>query len=265
MNIEVLISTMNISNEKEHNELIEMMNIKGKSVVINQCPVKSTKLKDVIKGKNRVFSYNEKGLSKSRNKAIEKCSSDIFLIADDDMIYVDNYEIIVNEAYNKYPDADIIAFYVASDNPNNIKPRLKEGKINLLTSFKLQSVQLSFKTNVIKNKKIKFDEKFGAGSEFFMGEENIFLTECVKSKLKIYSYPVEIAKLINRKSTWFNGYTKEYFQVKGACFSKISRYFWFFLFVQFAVRKRSEYKEKMTIRGALENMFLGRKKFLNNK
>lgn len=253
---------MNVKNKIEFNKLISKMKIKGNSVVINQCP-DMEKIPDNIDGvMQKFYSYKEKGLSKSRNKAIEKCQSDIFLIADDDMQYVNNYENIVRDAYEKYKDADIIAFYVSSDNKNNIKPKLKEGKINFLTTFKLQSVQLSFKTESIKSQNIKFDENFGAGSELYMGEENIFLIDCLKSKLKIYSYPVEIARLTDRESTWFSGYTSKYFQVKGACFSRISKHFWLLLFIQFVLRKRKEYINTISTKSALKNMFIGRKNYL---
>lgn len=41
---------------------------------------------------SNVYSFKEKGLSKSRNKALELCDSDIALISDDDVVYVDNIE-----------------------------------------------------------------------------------------------------------------------------------------------------------------------------
>lgn len=257
MNVEVLISTMNIDNEKEYNKLLKDLNIKGYSVTINQCPGKNININNISKGKNKLYSFDDKGLSKSRNIAIDNSSSSISMIADDDMKFVDNYEQIVLEAYDKYKDADIIAFYVSSDNPNNIKPKLKEGRVDRLNSFKIQSVQLSFKTDVIKKNKIRFDENFGAGSKFFMGEENIFLSDCVRSKLKIYSYPVEIARLSNRESTWFKGYDEDYFKVKGACFYRISKFFWLPLFLQFIIRKKKEYNSTISSTSALKNMIIG--------
>lgn len=259
MNLEVLVSTMNIEDKKQYEKLINSMNIKGNSVVINQCPKSKIKIEDIVKGNNKLFSYSEKGLSKSRNAAINKCSSSIALLADDDIHYLDNYKSIIETAYKKYNDADVIAFYVSSDNPNNVKPRLKEGRVSILNTFKIQSVQISFKLDSIKNNNIVFDERFGAGSDLYMGEENIFLSDCIKSKLKIYSYPVEIARLINRESTWFKGYDEEYFRIKGACFYRISKKLWLFLCLQFIIRKRKEYADKISSYKALKKMMEGRK------
>lgn len=268
MKIDVLLSTMNRKSINDNLQLLQKMNINGSSITINQCPkFKKDELvfSENTNIKNKILSYSEKGLSKSRNRAIKCSNADICVIADDDLVYVNNYEQIILNAYKKYPDADIIAFYVSSDNPNNIKPRLKKGKVSRLNSFKIQSVQLSFKTATIKEKKIKFDEFFGAGSSFFMGEENIFLSDSIKSKLKIYSYPVEIARLNNRESTWFQGYNEDYFQVKGACFYRMSKTFWLLFFLQFVVRKRKEYEKFVSPIDAFKNMMIGMKKYKNAK
>ena len=262
MKINILVSTMNISEKREYVDLLNRMNISKDSIVINQVTNNNKLMNCNLKNSNRLFSYNEKGLSKSRNKGINKSFADICVLADDDMVYNPKYEEVINEAYSKYKDADLIAFYVSSENPNNIKPKLKEGKINLLKSLKIQSVQLTFKRQSIIENNISFDEKFGAGEEFFMGEENIFIIDCIKKGLKIYSYPVEIAKLINRESTWFKGYNKQYFIVKGACFYRMSKMLWFILCVQFAVRKIKLYKENFCLLSAIKYMIEGKKKYI---
>lgn len=265
MKTEILVSTMNIKDNSEYKKLLNNLNIKENSVVINQCPSIKTKVNNIKNGKNKLFTFSEKGLSKSRNKAIKFSSADICVVADDDLKYVDNYSQIINDAYNKYKDADIIAFYVSSENPNNVKAKLKEGKVSFLNSFKIQSVQLTFKTKSIKDNNLKFDERFGAGSNLYMGEENIFLVDCLKAKLKIYSYPVEIAKLSNRESTWFKGYDRDYFKVKGACFYRISKYFWVLLFIQFIIRKRKEYIKSISSMDAFKNMLIGKINYQNTQ
>lgn len=257
MNIGVLISTMNLQDKKDYSNLLNNLNIKKNSVVINQCPNIKTNLKDIDNGSNQLYNFFEKGLSKSRNHAINKSQFDICVIADDDMRYVDGFEKIIFEAFNNFPNADIIAFYVSSDNPNNKKNKLKYGKINKLNSLKIQSVQLAFKKKSIVNNGILFDEKFGAGTDLYMGEENIFIFDCIKKGLNIYSYPVEIAKLDNSESTWFEGYNKKFFVVKGACFYRMSKYFWIFLCLQFLIRKRRLYKTNYSFIEAFKLMIEG--------
>jgi glycosyltransferase involved in cell wall biosynthesis len=252
MVIDVLVSTMNRT-EKE--SLIKKMNIKGSATIINQ--VTKADIAELINDKKdlqKMYSFREKGLSRSRNKAIQNSSGDICILADDDLVYVDEYEKIVKAAYEKYTDADIIVFYVSSDNKLNQKAPLKEGKINYITSMKVQSVQVTFKKDSIIEKEIKFDENFGTGTSNYMGEENIFLFDALKNGLKIVSLPVKIANIIEGESSWFKGYTKEYFIVKSKVFKRMSRKMWLILVLQFVIRKRNLYKGNMTLIEVLKCM-----------
>jgi len=238
-NLQVLISTMN---QTSWLSLITSMNLKNDVIIINQVtstkplPKKTTSKKSV-----KFLSYKEKGLSKSRNRAIENSNADICIIADDDMHYVDNLPQIIHEGYEKYPDADIIAFFVDSEDKTQTKKPLPEGPVDLLHSMKLSSVQLTFKRKTIIDRGLKFRENFGAGAEFYMGEENIFLADCLRAGLKVYSLPIKIATLKESESTWFNGYTPRYFKVKGLVFFHISKYLYPMLIIQFALRKYGIY------------------------
>ena len=257
MDLEVLVSTMNLEDNKK---LVESLNIKGKSLVINQCK-QENKLEDITKGQNRLLNFLERGLSRSRNRALENAKADICVIADDDMVYDDEYEKNILEAHEKYPEADIIAFYVIDEDGTPRKKVRKEGKINLLTSLKLASVQLTFKRKRIIDSNVKFDEQFGAGAKLYMGEENIFLANCLKKKLKIYYVPKKIAMLKKCDSTWFEGYTDKFFEVKGTVFYKISKMFYPILILQFVLRKKKLYGKDNTPINALKCMFRGVKKY----
>ena len=59
MKPEILVSTMNLTNEKDYNKLLKDMNITGNSVVINQCPDTSIEMKNITTGKNRLYSFND--------------------------------------------------------------------------------------------------------------------------------------------------------------------------------------------------------------
>ena len=119
MEIEIMLSTMNLQNEEEMKKLLKQMNIKTSVVIINQITKKIQKWK-YEKENIRLYSYYEKGLSKSRNQAISKAKGDIQIIADDDVKYEDNYKEIIKRAYQKYKNADIIAFFVETKNKKPI-------------------------------------------------------------------------------------------------------------------------------------------------
>ncbi len=259
-NIEILISTMNQSNSKE---LISKMKILDKYIIINQIPNTNIELPKKHMKKNMKFlSYHEKGLSKSRNIAIKNASSDICLISDDDMYYEKNLKKIVLDAYEKYVDADIIVFDVDNEEKAKRKKILKEGKINLFKSMKISSVQITFKRKSIIEKEIKFKENFGAGAKYEFGEENIFLAECLRKGLKIYYIPKKIATLYkDEKSTWSREQTEEHYNIQGVVYYEISKKLYPLLILQFAIRKRNIYKEKITMLELIEYMFQGVRKY----
>lgn len=254
MNVEVLVSTMNKTDKEQ---LVKEMNIKGNVVVINQVTKKDIDhLVNNVEGNQKMFSFREKGLSKSRNKAIDNSNGDICVIADDDLKYVENYEEIIKTAYEEYKDADIIAFYVESEDFNNKKMPLSPGKVGYLKSMKIQSVQMTFKRKSIQDSGLKFDENFGAGTDNYMGEENIFLFDALNKGLKIVSVPVCIATIPPSTSTWFEGYDLKYFRVKSKMFRRMSKKMWLLLVLQFVIRKRNLYKDKLSFMAVLKEMLL---------
>lgn len=252
--IEVLVSTMN---EASFQKLVKKMNISTKTVIVNQISEPNILPIDIKEKKLITNSYHGKGLSKSRNQAISLATSDICVIADDDMYYERDYESTIQAAYKEYPDADIIAFHVADENLSQRKDLLKSGRVDWLHSMKLSSVQLTFKKTSLTKIGISFNEQFGAGTELFMGEENIFLSDCIKKGLKVYYVPVNIATLKISESTWFTGYDSQYFKVKGRVYYQLSRILSPLLILQFAYRKRFLYSKRLSATQAVRYMFIG--------
>lgn len=251
MKIEVLVSTMN---QKDISSLISKMNIQTDAVVINQCDRNGYEEIEYKGNKIRVFNCQERGLSKSRNRAIKESKADICIIADDDMTYVDNYEKIISNRYLENKKADILAFYV--EDSESKKKMKKKSRIKYLNSMKLRSVQLTFRREKICTQNILFDNEFGTGTDNYMGEENIFLFDCLRKGIKIYYIPNTIAKLNDSESTWFEGYNRKYFNVKGKAYYRMTKVFYPILILQFAVRKRKLYKEeKIKLTDTIKYMF----------
>ena len=91
--LQIALSIQNLSNDREVENQIKKMNIKSNYLIINQ-----TDNKKVDINNPKVITKFEKGLTKSRNMAIDKSIGDIILLADDDVIYNDDYEKIIYEA-----------------------------------------------------------------------------------------------------------------------------------------------------------------------
>lgn len=212
MNFEVLMSCMH----QKDMQIIERSNLQNvQTLVVNQCDTSDEQM--LISGKHRMLNTNSRGLSVSRNMAINNADADICLIADDDEIFVDDLQKIVLSGYSMFPDADIVIYKLANryKRLGNKPRRLK--KYDLL---RVASWQISFKRNSIKAG-IAFDPLLGAGTDNGCGEENKFLLDTYKAGMKIYYVPLIIAEGIeDGESTWFFGYDERYFYNHG----KTTRY-----------------------------------------
>ena len=267
MKLNVLLSAMHLKDEN----YIDTLNVNCDAVVINQCD--SSLEKNVThvcaSGKSVNVTYvetTERGLSKSRNMAIGKAGADsvndVCILCDNDVEYVEDYETIIANAYERHPDADVIVFFIKR--PERSVPIFDcDKRMNYLSVLKIFSPEISFKKNGIGS--IRFDERFGAGAKYFMGEENIFLYDCLKQHKKIYYVPTMIAKVRDEESTWFKGYTSDFFISRGANYAAMSKAFSHVLIWQFALRKISLYKGNMSVLCAVKTMYRGRREYLSLK
>lgn len=263
MVVETLIAAMNLKDVNENENLIKNMNVKGKSITINQITKDGIDIFSDINKENRIISFKEKGLSKSRNKAISNSIGDICIIADDDMIYEDNCEEIIKNSYDKYKDADIIAFYVESLNKERPLHKLNEGKLSFKDTLKLASVQITFKKESFIKKGLKFNEIFGAGARYNCGEENILLSDACKKGMNIYFVNEKIANVLNETSTWWSGiFDENYFKVKGACYYMIDKENYKKLIDDFATRKYDIYKNNFSRQQAIDFMLEGKNELI---
>ncbi len=257
MKLQVLLSAMYLDGY----DYINSLHISGDCLVINQCDNNCT---EHIPEGFRTITYietTERGLSKSRNMAIENATADICILCDNDVEYVENYESLIGSAFRDYPDADIIIFFIKrkeKPTPNYSSIR----NMNYLSVMKIFSPEIAFRRQIIKEKQIKFHELFGAGAHYYMGEENIFLYDCLRAGLKIKYIPVKIAELRETQSTWFTGYEEHFFVSRGANYCAMTKGFSWFLILQFAIRKKALYAEKASVWKAIRLMLKGRKEYI---
>lgn len=241
---------------------IDSLNIVSDCVLVNQC---NREMKSCVREQKRKICYietTERGLSKSRNMAIRNATGDIWILCDNDVEYLQNYDQLILEQYEKHPEYDGIVFHVESPiNPVPCFPTERE--INYLSCGKIISYEISFRRERVKD--IQFDELIGAGTRFKMGEENAFLYECLRRGLRIYYIPIKIAKLRYEPSTWNTGFDREYMIGRGASFDAMtSRWSWL-LILQFAVRKYKLYRGKLKLAEAIAGMLEGRRLYRKEK
>ena len=259
--LEVLISTMNSRWE----ELLPKIALKTDAVIINQC--KEEAYTEFEYNNHRIVWVDSmtRGLSVSRNLALKYATSEFVVLADDDLEYIDGYEECILSAFKKNCEADIIGFQVKGVEKSFKNYSNKSGTVSFLKSMRMSSVELAMRRKAIIENGIWFNEKFGSGAEYKMGEENIFLFECLKCGLKIYYEAEMIAYLHMNSSTWFKGYNDKYFWDRGATYYEMFGKWAPVMILQFLVRKKRMFSTEIKFLAALKHTFLGMQYHKNEK
>lgn len=241
VSLEVLVATMN---QKDH-ALLEKMNIRSDAIIANQTDFNSVEDFDYFGNKIKYLNFKEKGVGLNRNNAIMRSTADICVLADDDMVFFDNYVELVMEAYQKYPDADVIIFNILQE---GVKRRLntKKVKINFFNYMCYGAARITFKREFASYNGIYFNQNFGGGAKHSSGEDTLFLSELLHKKAKIIAVPVSLAEIIDtRGSSWFNGYNEDFFFDKGILL-KLCHPILAFPFALFLCLKHKEFRSEFS-------------------
>lgn len=251
MKLEVLLSCMH----QVDASLVTRSGLTGDVVMINQTDREDYQEFSSSNGKVRMYSTCQRGLTKSRNQAINLSRADVCMLCDDDERFVANYEERILQAYQDLPQADVIIFKMENrpaSFPDQVM-RLRFPKI-----MKVSSWQISFRRESLQRSGVRFDELLGAGSGNGAEEELKFLLDCQRAGLVIYYVPVVIASVAQEASTWFSGFTETFFENRGATTRYILGSSVAGLYaVYYVLRKKHLYADQITPANALRATFRG--------
>ena len=184
ISLEILISTKDRDNLDFLNNIFVNNNAHSNPIlIINQ--TQNLNFSCPHSDNINLINVNEIGLSKSRNLAIENAKADICLLADDDIVYENNFESIILNAFNLNPTADIITFKMNDFKGNSFKDYPIIKKHNKKSLSFVNSVVIAFRRNSIISNKVFFDENFGLGSTFQTADEYVFLRNALNLNLNI--------------------------------------------------------------------------------
>lgn len=122
-----------------------------------------------------VINCFEYGIPKSRNLAISKATSDICLMADDDIVYEPNFRETIVEAHLKHPNAAMISFEAIDEHQQKYAHYYPAGTHSKASLKKIYTWVISFKREVYLKNKIFYNMHFGFGACFRGQEEHVFL------------------------------------------------------------------------------------------
>lgn len=221
--IEVLVATM-----KQNNiEFLKKMNISDKAdiIVCNQSDHFDYQLIQNGRQKIQFITHDTIGVGINRNIGLLNSSADILLFADDDIVYDDNAFDEIIKAFDEHPDVDGFIFNIDTIGMDMGRRKNSQMKRICVHNFlNYGAVRLAVRKNSIKKFNIYFSEMFGGGAPYGSGEDTLFIRNCLKNRLKLYTYPLKIADVYQNESTWFTGYNEKYFYDKGALLYMCFRY-----------------------------------------
>lgn len=260
--VEILISTMNRNSLDFLLPMFPFSHFSNFTIlIINQTRSETVLTSDY--SNVRVVNSLERGLSKSRNLAFENAFGKILVIADDDVIYQEEFLSKIITAYNKFPHAAVINFCGINSEGNLMKnyPLHSQNDLNTFDILNTSSIEITLNKSILKKEKIQFDENFGLGAIFEMGEEAIFLFDFKKKNKKLLFEPQIIVKHDNLTSSDKKSIPERYY-IQGALFTRIFKnnyIFWIFIKLFFDLKQRKI--EFRNIKNALECAKKGHQKF----
>ena len=266
--IEILVSTMNRNALDFLIPMFPFCHFSEFSIlIVNQTKENNLLVSDFPSV--RVINSFEKGLSKSRNLALKKAIGKIVLIADDDVVYKKDFDAMLVQAYNQYKNKTAITFCIEKPNGLPFKKYIPNAKINLdkMELFNVLSIEISLNKPILDKLGVVFDENFGLGGLFEMGEEAIFLTDIKNQNQQIAFVPNVIATHPEISSNEKLDFMQRYY-IQGAFLTRVLKANYF---VDLATKLFFDLKQKKLkvnqIWEAIKNANQGRKDYykLKNK
>ena len=213
--LEVLVSAL----ENDADALPSKMNLRTDAVIINQSSEDSAREIQTKNGKRvRIFECNERGVGRSRNRALSEAKADIVLFSDEDIVLDDDYAEKVLAEFEKDPGADLILFNVEVHENRRTYWTDKKKKVSKFNCGRYPAYSAAARLKSLNKANVKFSLLFGGGATYSNGEDSLFFTDCLRAGLKMTAVPVKIGKETYRDSTWFKGYTEKFFYDRGVLF-----------------------------------------------
>ncbi|MGI6344099.1 MAG: glycosyltransferase family 2 protein [Bacillota bacterium] len=205
--------------QQTDHSLLKKMNIQSDAIVVNQCDRYAFEEIEYQGHTVRYFHCRERGVGLSRNTALLRATADIVLFADDDVTYVDGYADIVASAFRQNNAADMIIFNVIGNNPDRPIPLIGQpSRVRWYNCLRYGTVRIAVRTESVRQANVHFSLLFGGGARHSAGEDNLFVFDCLRKGLRVYTDPAVIGYVDQRRSSWFEGYTDKYLMDTGVLY-----------------------------------------------
>ena len=212
-NVEILVAT--VSNDP--NGLYKKMNIKSDAVI--SCQGQVHQYEEIAMDNKCIKIVKSKtiGVGKNRNMALIYASGDYLLFSDDDVVFYDDYENVIREAFSSLKNADFIIFNFDKIRGNELikDSNTKIFRLRSFNSLHYGTVRLAVKRSSLLKINNWFSMLYGGGCNFSNGEDSLFILEMLRKRLVGYRFNKTLGTYDSTCSTWFKGYTAKFFYDKG--------------------------------------------------
>ncbi|MEN6350849.1 MAG: glycosyltransferase [Syntrophomonas sp.] len=255
--IETLVAAMN----QRDASLYQIMNLRTNAIIANQSDSWDYRDYQFEHGKCILVTTPERGVGRNRNQAFLKASADILLLADDDLIFFEDYPATVDKAFAERPDADLMIFSLASspDARDLAAPVNRIKRVRMLNFMRYGAPGVAVRRASLLKANLWFSLLFGGGAPYSHGEDTLFLREALRKSLKIYVYPQAIAMVNTSNSSWFSGYHEKYFFDKGALLANVYPLARYLYIPYFALKFRS--RSQIGLSAIVKSMIRGIRDF----
>ena len=212
--LQILVATMG----QDDFSLAERMNLRSDAILANQTDTSDIQTKKYPFGTVKMISTTTRGVGINRNIAILASDAEILLFADDDITYRAETAERVIEAFQENPKADVIIFSMDYTRDGEVIERLhlKKKRLHIWNAMRYGACALAIRRNAVLRSNILFNQLFGGGCLYGSGEDSLFLRDCFKNRLSVYSHDYVLGTCSRDSSSWFSGCNEKYFYDKGA-------------------------------------------------
>lgn len=194
--INILISTLNEGIERVKSVLLERRDDVTYIVVHQYTDSKFNYLpRDLEREDVTVVHLSGKGVTKSRNHAIELADADIGLFSDDDVTYRPSDIDTLKKTFVENPEVDVAVFKIRTPPGDPPYKSYSTQKETYKKAPSVGTIEIAFRIAKVRSYGIWFDERFGAGQELLIGsDEKIFVHDCIESGLNVTYFPYDIVQ-----------------------------------------------------------------------
>jgi GT2 family glycosyltransferase len=136
-----------------------------------------------------------KGVAKSRNRAIWLARGEYLVFSDDDITFSTQGLEQAIAFMDANPKCSLLLAQ-AIDDSGQLRKRYPNQvtKLNSLNSARAATYEMIIRVDAIRQFGVQFDERFGAGAPFYLGDEYIFIVDLIRAGGKAMFAPITIAQ-----------------------------------------------------------------------